>query len=150
MTKKRAEEVAGVINGVIVFKVQRKNETLAQATVRASDEINITLEEAEEVIKEAESCLQKGSIDNSYFDTKYYRYRYSKENREKIKNRDYSGPFSSIPRNELRPWDDIARKLHERIEWSKETIENAKQAIEKNKAKLPEIEKQIARTTRQN
>ena len=57
MTKKRAEEIAGVINGVIVFRVQRKNETLAQATVRASDEINVTLEEAEEVIQDKKGII---------------------------------------------------------------------------------------------
>ena len=57
MTKKRAEEIAGVINGVIVFKIRRKDETLAQATVRTSDELNITLAEAEEVIQDKKGII---------------------------------------------------------------------------------------------
>jgi len=58
MTKKRIDEVAGVINGVIIFRIQRKDETLAQAVVRASDEINITLAEAEEVIKDKKNLFE--------------------------------------------------------------------------------------------
>ena len=61
MDKDRANTIAGIVSGVFLFKTQRKDQTLAEAVVKAGIEYNVTLEEAEEVIKEGKNIIGKAA-----------------------------------------------------------------------------------------
>lgn len=50
MTADRLKEVAGIITGTEVFKVQKEGESLIDAIVRAGVECNVTKPEVEEVL----------------------------------------------------------------------------------------------------